>query len=99
MSFIKSMPAKSPLRVLSDLISEAVTLIDEQYTAASLEFPPLDDFFNPEHPASKLLSHPSVTKHVAIIVAAAEQLSVSVRTPQGVVFDNSCYACSYLIYI
>jgi hypothetical protein len=99
MVFMNNMPSKSPLRILSDLISEAVTHIDEQYTAASLEFPSLDVSFDAEQPASKLMSHPHIAKHVAIIVAATEQLSVSVRSPQRVVIDNSTSVCSYLTHV
>jgi len=78
---------KSPLRVLADIISEAVNHIDNEYSAAQLEFPSLKDVFDPKDPANVLLSDAQVIKNTSLVVAAAEQLVASIRAPVMVAGD------------
>jgi hypothetical protein len=55
------MPAnKSPLRVLSDIVSNAVTKVDEQYATANLEFPfePGGKFRSRQHSTFELRRYP-----------------------------------------
>lgn len=78
---------KSPLRVLSDIISDAVTKVDEQYAAANLEFPSLEETFDPKDPANTLLSNLNVTQNISLVVAAAEQLVASIRHPNWTTWD------------
>jgi hypothetical protein len=77
----------SPLRRLANIISDAVTQIDEKYASANLEFPTLDKPFNAKDPASLLLSDPDVIPLSSVIVAAADQLIASARHPMQAVFD------------
>ena len=77
----------SPLRRLVNILSDAVTRIDEKYASANLEFPPLDKPFNQKDPAWLLLSDPDIAPLSAVIVAAADQLIVSARHPIQAVLD------------
>ena len=77
----------SPLRHLVNILSDAVTQIDEKYTSANLEFPPLDKPFNQKDPAWLLLSDPAIAPLSSVIVAAADQLIVSARHPIQAVLD------------
>ena len=84
------MPAStkiSPLRHLVDVLSDAVTRIDEKYASAGLEFPTLDKPFNAKNPACLLLSDPDVVPLSSVVVAAADQLIASARQPMHAVFD------------
>jgi hypothetical protein len=94
--------AKSSLRVLADIISDAVDSIDSQYAAANLVFPTLDDSFKLDRPADVLLGHQSVVDQANIIAAAAEQLCVLSKSPSSILSEtgmavspiivNRCYA-------
>jgi hypothetical protein len=75
--------AKSPLRAIVDILSNAVDRIDSQYSAANLRFPTLDDPFNPNGPADVLLGRPSVVEQAKLIVACAEQLCAMVTNPSS----------------
>ena len=77
----------SPLRHLVNILSDAVTRIDEKYASANLEFPTLDKPFQEKEPACQLLSDPDVVPLVSVIVAAADQLIVSARPPVQAVLD------------
>jgi len=77
----------SPLRHLVNILSDAVTRIDEKYASANLEFPTLDRPFNEEDPAWQLLSDHNLAPLASIVVAAADQLVVSVRPPAVAVVD------------
>jgi hypothetical protein len=77
----------SSLRILVDLISDAVTKIDEEYAAANVEFPSLKDVFDHRDRENVLLSKQSVNEQISIAVAAAEQLVATVRTPVATVWD------------
>ena len=77
----------SPLRRLANILSDAVTRIDEKYALADLEFPVLDKPFDEKDPAWRLLSDPDVVPLSSVIVAAADQLIASVRHPMQAVLD------------
>lgn len=79
----------SPLRHLVNIISDAVTLIDEKYALANLEFPTLDKSLDEQDPARMLLSDPEVVPLSSVIVAAADQLITSARDPVQAVLDIS----------
>jgi hypothetical protein len=75
--------SKSPLRVLADILSDAVDRIDSQYSAANLSFPTLDDPFDPEQPADILLGHQAVVEQAKIVVGVADQLCAMVTNPSS----------------
>lgn len=77
----------SPLRRLVNILSDAVTRIDEKYASANLEFPSLDKSFDEKDPACLLLSGPDVVPHSSVIVAAAAQLIASARHPAQAILD------------
>lgn len=77
----------SPLRHLVNILSDAVTRIDEKYASANLEFPTLDKPFDEKNPACLLLSDPDVVPLSSVIVAAADQLIASARHPWQAVLD------------
>ena len=77
----------SPLRHLVNILSDAVTRIDEKYASANLEFPALDKPFDEQNAACLLLSDPDVVPLSSVIVAAADQLIVSARHPLQAVLD------------
>jgi len=80
-------PKISPLRYLVNILSNAVTRIDEKYASENLEFPTLDKSFHQEDPAWQLLSDPDIVPLASVIVAAADQLIVSARPPAQTVLD------------
>jgi len=77
----------SPLRHLVNILSDAVTRIDERYASANLEFPTLDKLFDEKDPACLLLSNHDVTPLASVVVAAADQLIASVRPPGECILD------------
>ena len=77
----------SPLRRLVNILSDTVTRIDEKYASANLEFPALDKPFHEEDPGWQLLSNPDVAPLASVIVAAADQLIVSARSPVHAILD------------
>ena len=77
----------SPLQRLVNILSNAVTQIDEKYASANLEFPSLDKPFNKEDPACLLLSDPDVVLLSSVVIAAADHLIASARHPMQAVLD------------
>ena len=77
----------SPLRRFVNILSDAVTQMDEKYALADLEFPVLDKPFDEKDPAWRLLSDPDVVPLSSVVVAAADQLIASVRHPMQAVLD------------
>ncbi|KAJ7090594.1 O-methyltransferase [Mycena crocata] len=75
------MQSISILRLLSDLISESVSSIENAYAAAGLALPSLDKPFSPKDPAEQLKQDPIVSEAVTNIIAAAGQLTATVRDP------------------
>ena len=84
----------SPLRNLVNILSDAVTKVDQKYASAKLEFPALDRPFREEDPAWCLLSSPDVASLASIIVAAADQLIASARPPVQTILDMSQAVCA-----
>jgi hypothetical protein len=80
--------SKSTLRQFVDLISEAVDVIEDAYASAGVQFPSLDASFDPNQTSSALLFRPDIAKQAAIIVCAAEELSISVRPSQAVLLET-----------
>jgi hypothetical protein len=78
---------KSSLRVLADIISDAVDRIDNEYAAAHLDFPSLNELFDPKDPANVFLADAQVIKNTSLVVAAAEQLVATIRPPVIVAGD------------
>lgn len=91
------MHEKSPLRTLVDLISDAVTKIDEIYSSSGLRFPALDDNFDFKQSVDALLLGPDVSKNVSVVVAAAEQLCVSLKHPGTTVLELATAVSDLLI--
>jgi hypothetical protein len=86
--------AKSPLRVLVDILSDAVAHIESEYAAANLSFPTLDDVFDSNSPADILYGKKSILEQSKVVVAAAEQLSVMVTEPSNVLLMTSMMVSS-----
>lgn len=86
---------KSILVLLAKTILEAAHRIENQFVAAGLAFPSLDDLFNPTDLTTTLLLHPDTVEDAALICGAAEQLIVSVRPPTQVVSETAM-AVSYV---
>jgi len=80
-------PKVSPLRNLINILSDAVTRIDEKYASTNLEFPTLDKPFREKDPACLLLTAPDVSPLASVILAAADQLVASVRPPTETILD------------
>lgn len=91
----------SPLRHLVNILSDAVTQIDEKYASANLEFPTFDKPFDEKNAACLLLSDPDIAPLSSVIVAAADQLIASARHPLLTVLDivqsHSLVACLGLV--
>ena len=75
------------LRHLVDILSDAVTRIDEKYASANLEFPALDKSFDEKDPACLLLSGQDVVPLSSVVVAAADQSIACARHPMQTVLD------------
>jgi len=54
---------------------------DQEPNRALLDFPPLDEPYNPLSPAEALLSHPTVVHATKLIVSATGQLATTVQRP------------------
>ena len=77
----------SPFRHLVNILSDAVTRIDEKHAPANLEFPALDKPFDEKDPACLLLSDQDVVPLSSVVVAAADQLIACARHPMQTVLD------------
>ncbi|KAJ7195337.1 O-methyltransferase [Mycena pura] len=75
--------AISTLRLLSNLIAEAVDAIEGTYTEAGVPLPRLDDPspYDPTDPAEALRGHPVVEAATINLVAAAAQITATARHP------------------
>ncbi|KAJ7457536.1 O-methyltransferase [Mycena galericulata] len=71
----------STLRLLSNIISEAVDTIEGVYADAGVTPPSLDAPFNPQDPLEALRSKPEVMAATLKIVAAAGQIGATARDP------------------
>jgi hypothetical protein len=84
---MSSTKSKSTLRLLAETILNAVTRVEDQFEKAGLDFPSLNDPFDPTHPASGLIFKPEIAADVALVVAATEQLAVTIRHPVSTSYD------------
>lgn len=84
---LPSMPTKSSLRTFVDIISDAVSQIDEIYISAGLSFPTLNETFDLKQPVDALLLSSDVVKNVSLVVSASEQLCLSLRHPGATILE------------
>ncbi|KAJ7289387.1 O-methyltransferase [Mycena rebaudengoi] len=75
------MDSLSTLRALADIIAESLAVMERAYKHSELTPPSLDEPFNAEDPAEAIRSEPAVAEAIMNIVAAAGQLSATVRDP------------------
>jgi hypothetical protein len=78
---------KSTLRLLAETILDAVSRVEDHFDNAGLDFPSLDDPFNPTHPTTALLFRSEVAADIDIVVGATEQLSVTISPPMRVILE------------
>lgn len=67
----------SPLRLLGQIITSSIDVIEERLAEASVSFPSLDDPFDPTSKAESILVEPDVITATSHIVAAAAQVRPS----------------------
>ncbi|KAG7098349.1 hypothetical protein E1B28_000308 [Marasmius oreades] len=77
----------SCLRQLADLISASVDTIDSHFSRNDLNFPSLNDPFNPASPAEALLRNPDLVKHIMTAVSACSQLIATINMPMSSLAD------------
>ena len=81
------MPSASPLRQLADIISASVDRIDAQLLQAKVDYPSLDNPFNPTSPSEAATATPEVVQSSFLVVAACAQLSAIVKMPALTLYD------------
>lgn len=81
------MPKISPLRQLANIISQSVDEIETVMTKGNLEYPSLDESFNPFSAEEAVAMSPEVRQPAALIVAACAQLSAIVHIPALTLYD------------
>ena len=71
---------------------------DEETNRAPLDFPSLDEPYDPLSPAETLLSHPTVVRATKLIVSATGQLAAMVQRPFLTICDATMGVsdCIYL---
>ncbi|KAJ6523384.1 hypothetical protein DFH09DRAFT_1096651 [Mycena vulgaris] len=69
------------LRLLANIITEAVKTMEAMYMRAEQHLPSLGIPFNPEDPAESLAQDPDVAAAVMEIIAAASQITATVTNP------------------
>ncbi|KAJ8501504.1 hypothetical protein ONZ45_g12131 [Pleurotus djamor] len=77
----------SPLRQLSNLISDSVSQIDAAFKNANIEYPNLDLPLDPNDPSEQLSMSPEVVRPSMLIVAACAQLGATVKVPVLTLYD------------
>ena len=88
-----SSSSPSVLRQLADLISASVDAIDARYAKEGLEYPSLDNPFNPISPAEALAKNPELVKHILTAVSACGQLSATINSPISALMDIGLAVC------
>lgn len=83
------MESISTLRLLANIINDAVSTMERVYTQTGVLLPSLDDPFNPDDPAESLREDKEVFTAVKNIRAAAAQISATVCDPARVVLNTS----------
>lgn len=64
-----------PLRRLATIIVSSIESLEHRFAVESIEFPSLDEPFDPSSKAEEVLLEPDMTMNVSVIVAAAAQVS------------------------
>ncbi|KAJ6548615.1 O-methyltransferase [Mycena capillaripes] len=77
------------LRLLANIITESLDSVELVYQKAGLNFPSLDEPFNPSDPAETLRQEKEVAASVNNIMAAAAQISTTVCDPMRVAVNTS----------
>ncbi|KIJ51883.1 hypothetical protein M422DRAFT_99910, partial [Sphaerobolus stellatus SS14] len=77
----------SPLKQLSNFISDNVDVVDDRCKALGHEYPSLHEPFNPFNPAEALTRDPVTVQNIIVIVAAADQLIATARLPINTTAD------------
>ncbi|KAF7296946.1 Methyltransf-2 domain-containing protein [Mycena indigotica] len=83
--------AVSTLRALLNLMTEAVDTIEGAYAAAKAPLPVLDDPYDPQTPSEALRADPVVASATTILIAAAAQITATVRNPVHTAVLTACY--------
>ncbi|KAF8180013.1 O-methyltransferase [Mycena galopus ATCC 62051] len=83
------MESISTLRRLADIITNAVTTMENVYAESRMALPSLDEPFDPQDPAENLRQDPKVSAAVKNLVAAASQISATVFDPMRVAVNTS----------
>ncbi|KAJ7246822.1 O-methyltransferase [Mycena haematopus] len=83
------MDSIATLRALSDIIANAVTTVERTYKEAELNPPSLDEPFDHHAPAEALRRTPVVAEAVQNLVAAAGQITATLRDPALYVLDGA----------
>ncbi|KAJ7115443.1 O-methyltransferase [Mycena epipterygia] len=77
------------LRLLANVITDAVNTMERVYGKAGMSLPSLDEPFNPQDPAEALRQDAEVSAAVKNIVAASAQISATVCDPVRVAINTS----------
>ena len=80
---------KSPLRLLGDIISHSIDRIESQLAEASVNFPSINEPYDPTSKAEMALLNPAILHATSLIVAAATQLLATVRHPANTTIDDA----------
>ncbi|KAJ6586721.1 O-methyltransferase [Mycena sp. CBHHK59/15] len=83
------MESISALRLLSNIIAQAVDTIEGVYADAGVALPALDEPFNPKDPAEAVRQDPDVAAATMNLVAAAAQIAAAVRDPVMSAMSNA----------
>lgn len=83
----------STLRLLANIITDAVDVMEQVYTTAGIPLPSLDEPYQRHDPGEALRQTPEVTGAVRNIMAAAAQITAAVCDPVTMTI-NSAFAVS-----
>jgi hypothetical protein len=90
--------AKSPLRLLGDIITSSIDQIESTLASSKLEFPSLNEPFDPTKPVEAALVTPDILAATSSIIAAASQLIATVRHPANTIIDDAlCVRASLVV--
>nr|GAT44743.1 predicted protein [Mycena chlorophos] len=81
----------STLRALLNVMSDAVDTIEGVYTSANLPIPSLNEPYNPSDPSEALRADPIVAAASTNLIAAAAQITATVRNPVHTAVLTTCY--------
>ncbi|KAJ7153303.1 O-methyltransferase [Mycena filopes] len=81
--------AISTLRLLTNIIHNAVDTIEDTYLRSKLDFPSLDEPFDPAAPGEALRQDPAVSMAALDLIAAASQIAATVSNPTTAIVNAS----------